>query len=435
MRKKLYTSVLAAFLFFGVAQTPEEAALAAADGTSGGTVTVLATWGGGELDSFRAMVAPFEEATGITVEYEGTRDLAAVLTTRVQGGNPPDVAGLPGPGQIAKFAQQGSFVDLGTVLDMDSYESEYAPTWLELGTVDGKLVGVFIKAAVKGLIWYDPQTLEDNGLSAPFTTWSDLMAASDSLASEGVTPWCVALESGAASGWPGTDWLEDIVLRQSGIDVYNRWWQGDLAWTSPEIKSAFETWGEIVATDGVVFGGPVNALTTNFGNVGDGLFTDPPECVFAHQASFIADFFVQNNPDLEPGTDFSFFGFPGFGEDAPSSTVTAGDLFGMFNDTPQARALIRYLVTPEAQAIWVGRGGAISPNQSVSLDSYPDSLSRRAAELLVGADVAAFDASDLMPEAVNNAFWQAVLEYIQSPDNLDSILKNLDAVREDAYAD
>ena len=223
------------------------------------------------------------------------------------------------------------------------------------------------------------------------------------------------------------------MLRQAGLDAYNAWWQGELAWTSPEITQAFETWGEIVANENMVYGGPVNALTTNFGNVGDGLFTDPPNCVFAHQASFISDFFTENSPGVEPGTDFSFFGFPSFTEGAPQSTVIAGDLFGMFNDTPQARALIRYLVTPEAQAIWVGRGGAISPNQNVSLDAYPNDLARKTAERLTEAEVVAFDASDLMPEAVNNAFWQAVLEYVQSPGDLGRILEDLDAVRSDAY--
>ena len=179
MKTFLLTLLLFATLSLSAAQTPEEAALAAAEGTTGGTVSVLATWGGGELESFRAMVAPFEEATGITVQYEGTRDLAAVLTTRVQGGNPPDVAGLPGPGQIAKFAQQGDFVNLQDVLDMEAYESAYAPTWLELSTIDGELVSVVIKAAVKGLIWYDPQTVEAAGIAVPIETWSDLMSTSE----------------------------------------------------------------------------------------------------------------------------------------------------------------------------------------------------------------------------------------------------------------
>ncbi len=417
----------------GGLRTPEEAALAAAGGQQiGGTVSVLAVWGGNEQDSFMAMIKPFEDATGIKVEYTGTRDLNAVLTTRVQGGNPPDLAGLPGPGQMAQYAQQGNLIDLSSILDMSTYNNEYAKTWQDLGTVDGKLVGIFIKSSVKGLIWYDPKVWQDNNYQIP-TTWDEMMSLSQQIADSGSTPWCVALEGGAASGWPGTDWLEDIVLRQSGAQTYNDWWQGKIAWTSPEIKQAWQTWGQIVADPNMVYGGANNMLTTNFGNVGDGLFTNPPNCYMAHQASFITDFFQQNNPGVQPVQDFDFFGFPGFQADSPVSTEMAGDLFGMFNDTPQAEALIRYLVTPEAQDIWVKRGGAISPNQDVPTADYPDALSQKAAARLTSAEIAVFDASDLMPEAMNNAFWQAILDYVQNPQNLDSILQNLDSVQQDAY--
>jgi alpha-glucoside transport system substrate-binding protein len=414
-------------------RTPEQAALDAAGGQQlGGSVSVLATWGGNEQDSFMAMIQPFETATGVQVNYTGTRDLNAVLTTDIQGGNPPDLAGLPGPGQMAQYARAGNLQDLSKVLDMNLYNNEYAKTWSDLGTVDGKLVGVFIKASVKGLIWYDPQVWSANNYQIP-TTWDQMMQLSSQIASTGSTPWCVALESGAASGWPGTDWLEDIVLRQSGEQTYNDWWQGNIAWTSPEIKSAWETWGKIVADPSMVYGGANNMLATNFGNVGDGLFTTPPNCYMAHQASFITSFFTQNNPNVQPGTDFNYFPFPAFDTSAPTSTEIAGDLFGMFNDTPQAEALIRYLVTPEAQAIWVKRGGAISPNKDVPLTDYPDELSNKSAVQLTTTDIAVFDASDLMPEAMNSAFYQAVLNYVQNPSNLDSILQNLDSVQQDAY--
>jgi alpha-glucoside transport system substrate-binding protein len=415
-------------------RTPQEAALAAAGGQQiGGSVTVLAVWGGSEQDSFMAMLQPFEEATGVNVQYTGTRDLNAVLTTRVQGGNPPDLAGLPGPGQMAQYAAAGNLVDLSTVLDMTRYQSQYAKTWIDLGTASNELVGIFMKASVKGLIWYDPKVWQANNYQIP-QTWDDMMSLSTQIKDAGNTPWCVALESGSASGWPGTDWLEDIVLRQSGEKVYDDWWQGNIAWTSPEIKQAWETWGQIVATQGMVYGGANTMLTTNFGDVGNPLFTSPPGCYMVHQASFITDFFVTNNPGVQPVTDFDFFGFPNFQADQPVSTEMAGDLFGMFNDTPQARALIKYLTTPEAQAIWVKRGGAISPNNVVPLSDYPDELSRKAAERLVSAQIAVFDASDQMPEAMNAAFWKAILDYVQDPSSLDSILQNLDSVQKDAYS-
>lgn len=399
----------------------------------GGKVSVLATWGGSEQESFMAMVKPFEEQTGITVEYEGTRDLNAVLTTRVQGGNPPDVAGLPGPGQMAEFARQGKLVDLGPVLDQATLRQQYSEDWIRLGTVDGKHVGIFIKSALKGPIWYNPKAFSQVHQGDPPKTWEELVALSQRIAETGTTPWCIGLESGAASGWPGTDWLENILLRQAGPEKYDQWWQGQLAWTSPEVKQAWQTWGQIVANEKMVYGGRQAMLATNFGDAGNPLFTSPPGCYLHMQGSFITDFFVKGNPGVKPVDDFNFFPFPDINPQYSGAIEAAGDLFGMFNDTPQARALMQYLTTPQAQEIWVKRGGALSPNKAVPLSSYPDPLARQQAETLTSAQIIRFDASDLMPEAMNNAFWRAVLDYVQNPGNLDAILADLDKVRQDTY--
>jgi len=398
----------------------------------GGTVNVLGTWGGDEQDSFLAMVKPFEDRTGVRVQYEGTRDLNAILTARVQGGNPPDLAGLPGPGQMAELAKASKLVDLGTVLDMPAMRQEYSEDWLKLGQVEGKQVGVFIKTAAKGLIWYDPKAFSAAGYQVP-GTWDDLIALAQRIADSGTTPWCIGLESGAASGWPGTDWLEDIVLRQSGPDVYDQWHQGKIKWSSPEIKRAWQTWGQIVADQRMVFGGRQGMLATNFGDAGNPMFTSPPRCYLHHQASFITSFFTQANPNLKAKDDYDFFGFPDIDQRHAGSLEGAGDLFGMFKDTPQARALIQYLATPEAQAIWVKRGGAISPNKQVAVTDYPDPLSMQSAQLLIGARAVRFDASDLMPEAMNSAFLKAILDYVNNPAALDSILATLDTVQADAY--
>jgi alpha-glucoside transport system substrate-binding protein len=399
----------------------------------GGTVSVIGTWGGSEQDSFLAMVKPFEEQTGIQVQYEGTRDLNAILTTRVQGGNPPDVAGLPGPGQMAEFARQGKLVDLGPILDQRTLREDYLEDWLTTGTVDGKLVGVFIKAALKGSIWYNAKEFPKVSGGTDPKTWDELMALSEKIAGTGTAPWCIGLNSAAASGWPGTDWIEDIVLRQAGPDKYDQWWQGTLAWTSPEIKTAWQTWGQIVGDDKMVFGGRQSMLATNFGDAGNPLFGSPPGCYLHHQGSFITDFFVQANPNLKPIEDFNFFPFPDIDPRYAGAVEVAGDLFGVFRDTPQTRALIKYLTTPEAQAIWVQRGGALSANRRVPPGLYPDPISRQQAEALNSARIVRFDAADLMPEAMNNAFWRAVLEFVQNPSNLDSVLANLDRTQKEAY--
>ena len=227
------------------------------------------------------MVKPWEDQTGATVKYTGTRDLNTVLTTGVASGVLPDLAGLPGPGQMAEWAD--SLVDLSRVLDMSTYTSETAPALVQLGQVNGKAVGVFIKTSVKGLIWYDPKVVGDLSSSAP-ATWDALQQLISTDKSKAAAPWCLGVESGAASGWPGTDWIEDIILRQSGPDVYNSWWQGKTKWTDPAIKSAWQTFGQVVAQS---YGGAKAVNATNFANAGDPLFKTPPGCLFLHQASFI----------------------------------------------------------------------------------------------------------------------------------------------------
>ena len=408
----------AAALVFAACSSPSSSG-------NGKTVNVIGTWGGDEQKNFLAMVAPWEQQTGNKVKYTGTRDINQILTPGVAPGVLPDLAGLPGPGQMAQYAQAGALKPLDDVLDMAKYKDETAKALVDLGTVDGKTVGVFIKAAVKGLIWYNPK-LHDYQADPP-KTWDDLMAAAAANKGNADQTWCVGLESGAASGWPGTDWIEDIVLRSAGPAKYDQWWSGKLKWTSPEIKSAFQEFGKVVDAS---YGGANTVLTTNFEKGGDPLFKDPPGCEFHHQASFITG--LGAFKALKAETDYNFFPFPDIDPANTGAIEGAGDLFGMFHDTPEAKSLIKYLVTAPAQDIWVKAGGALSANKNAT--DYPDNIAKRSAALLTDAKIFAFDASDLMPSAMNSAFWQAILDYAKDHSKLDSILANLDKVQKDAYA-
>jgi alpha-glucoside transport system substrate-binding protein len=404
---------------------PATSATPAASGGSlaGQSVTVIGTWGGAEQDAFLAMVKPWETQTGATVKYTGTRDLNTVLTTGVASGVLPDLAGLPGPGQMTEWA--GSLMDLGTVLDTATYKSETAAPLVSLGTVNSKLVGVFIKTAVKGLIWYDPKTVDLS--STPPATWDALQAAITANKSKVKSPWCLGVESGAASGWPGTDWIEDFVLRQAGPDVYNQWWQGKVKWTDPAIKTAFQSFGDIVANS---YGGSTGVNATNFANAGDPLFAAQPGCLFLHQASFITG--LGAFPKMKAGTDYNFFPFPDINTQFTGAVEGAGDLFGMFHNTPASASLMAYLVTAPAQDIWVKAGGAISANKNAT--DYPDAVSKASAQLLANAKIFVFDASDLMPSAMNAAFWSAIVAYVKTPGSLDTLLTGLDKAQVDAYA-
>jgi alpha-glucoside transport system substrate-binding protein len=398
----------------------------------GGTVSVLAVWGGNELDSFKAMIQPFEEQTGVTVQYEGTRDLNAVLTTRVQGGNPPDLAGLPGPGQLQEFSKAGHLVALNDILDMQAMNAQYDPGWLKLATVNGKLYGIFSKASVKSLIWYNPKAFQAKGYAIP-KTWDELMALSKKIEADGVTPWCIGLESGAASGWPGTDWIEEIMLRTAGVDKYDQWVAHQIPWTDPAVKTAWETWGQIVGDPNMVYGGAQGMLSTNFGDAPFPLFANPPKCYLHSQADFITSFIQTQFPNLKAGEDYTFFAFPPIDSAQGNPLEVAGDLFGMFNDTPQARALMNYLVTADAQSIWAKRGGFLSANKSVPPSVYPDVLTQQIAQMLTSASAVRFDGSDQMPAAVNSAFYTAVLNFVQNPNNLDSILSTVETTASTAY--
>src|SRR5690606_20071260 len=246
-----------------------------------GRVTMLGTWGGQELEAFEKVLAAFTAETGIEVDFTGTRDLVAVLTTRVAAGNPPDVAALPNPGQMREFAAEGALVDLSRVLDVDQLRRDYAETWIDLGSYDGKLYAIFISADLKSLVWYSPKQFAARGYQVP-TTWDELIALSDRMVADGFTPWAIGLESGAASGWPGTDWIEDILLRTAGPDVYDQWVNHEISWDHPAVKRAFELFGQIAANPAYVHGGIVGVLSTNFGDSPNALFTEPPRA-FLHR--------------------------------------------------------------------------------------------------------------------------------------------------------
>jgi alpha-glucoside transport system substrate-binding protein len=399
---------------------------------SGQTVNVIAVWAGGELAAFQEMVRPWEERTGATIVYEGTRDINAVLSERVEGGNPPDVAGLPGPGQMRRFAEDGYLVDMSTFLDIEQLEQDYAETWIDLATFDGGLYGVFSKASVKSLVWYSPQAFAAAGYEVP-ETWNEMMALSQQMVDDGHTPWCIGLESGAASGWPGTDWIEDIMLRTAGPEIYDQWWQHEISWTSDEVRRAWEMWGEIVADEAMVEGGTTSVLATDFGASIFPLLEEPPGCYMHRQATFISGFIQDQFPDAEATEDYDFFQFPSIDAEHGSPMLVAGDLFGVFNDTPAARSLIQWLTSAEAQQIGVELGGYIATNRQVPIDAYPDPLLAQAAEFMVQTPTIRFDASDLMPASVNNAFWDGILAYVENPGQLDQILENIEQVAEESY--
>jgi alpha-glucoside transport system substrate-binding protein len=406
--------------------------LSAQSAKIGGSIKVLGVWGGQEADTFAAMTQVFTDRTGVQVQFEATRDLDAVLTTRVQAGNPPDVVILPNPGKLYELAGAGKLVDLSKLLDMAEFAKDYSAGWKDLGTVNGKLYGLFVKAAIKGLVWYNPKAMKAAGIEAP-STWDEMIATSKRIAATGTTPWSVGIESGSASGWVGTDWLANIFLRLYGPAKYRDWYEGRVSWTSPEVKNAWQYFGQIVGDPAMSYGGSQYINSTNFGNAPAPLFQDPPKAYFHMQASFIQSFITDQFPGLKPGKDFDFFGFPSIDPKYAKAVEGGADVVAVFKSSPQVKAFMNFFASAEAQSYWAAGTGALATNRNVSLVFYTDPISKRAADLLNKSDIVVLSAGDMMPSEMQAAFWKACVDFVANPASLDQILANLEKVRATAY--
>lgn len=393
------------------------------------TVTIAVLWSGAELEAFEKTLVPFEERTGIDVVVESVgRDAPAVLVIRVMAGIPPDVAMIPNPGQMKEFVAMGALIALDGIVDLTDHPSAF----IDLATVDGQVYGLFISADLKSLVWYSPKAFAAAGYEVP-TTWDELIALSEQIVADGKTPWALGMESGAATGWVGTDWIEDIMLRTAGPELYDKWVNHEIPWTHPAVVRAWELFGQIVLREDFVDGGTVGALTIPFGVSPNALFTDPPRAYMHRQATFIQSFILEANPHLVPGEDFSFFVFPPIDPEHGTPLLGAGDLLSAFRDTPEVRKLLNYLASAEAQEIWVGELGKLAVNRKVDPAVYPDPLTAKAAALLAGAEGFRFDASDLMPAAVGSGtFWRGVVDFVGGA-HLDTVLQMIEASAIDAY--
>ena len=365
--------VVACVLLVGVAGYGGASPAAEADAEIGGSISVLGVLGGDSLEAFLSAFAPFEEATGISIDYEGTFDLLAVLQTRLDGGNPPDIVSNPSAGQMQTLARAGELVALDDIVDVADIEADFPASLVELSTIGDNLYGIPGTTAVAGLVWYDPTQYD--GPTAG--TLDELAAWTSQAAAEGRTPFCIGLESGPASGWPGASFIQQFMLQQSGADAYNRWWQGELAWTSPEVRRAFESFGSYATDDAYVAGGPTAALTTNFATAGVGLFDDPPSCYLHVQGDWLGNAMVATVPDIEPVTDIDFFLFPAASAGTEPGIITSGETFGAFTDTPQTRAFLQYVAGAQFSELIAGTGLWIGANRQTPLGAYTSELSRR----------------------------------------------------------
>ena len=393
------------------------------NGSTKKQVTILGVIVGEQQRKLEQALAPFTEKTGIEIVYEGTDTFATTLPIRVDSGNPPDLAMFPQPGLMADFALEGKLIPLNNFMTPEQLQSAYADSWLDLGSVDDTLYGVWYRASVKSLVWYNPKIFEKNGYEIP-QTWSEMLTLSERLVAEGKTPWCLGMESGDATGWVGTDWVEDIMLRTAGASTYDRWITHEIPFTDNSVKNAFEIFGKIARNENYVYGGMVGVLSTPFGDSIQGLFGDNPSCYLHRQANFIASFLPE---DINQAEDVAIFPLPSINSEQGLPILVAGDVFAMFNDTPEARQLMEYLASEVPHEIAAGLGGYISPRSNIDLELYPDELTKKQAQILTDAEVIRFDGSDMMPGAVGTGtFWSGMVDYVGGTD-VDRVLENIES--------
>lgn len=387
---------------------------------SGETISVFGPWMGDEKANFDRVIAYFEEATGADVDYAGSDSFEQQIVIDAQAGSAPNVAIFPQPGLAADMAAKGFLTPLDDVVKAGVVK-DYAAgqSWVDLATfkdAQGKqdMFGIFYRADLKSLVWYSPENFEDAGYEVP-ETMEELKALTQEIVDDGGTPWCIGLGSGAATGWPATDWVEDMMLRTQPAAVYDQWVKNDIKFDDPRVVEAIEEFGWFARNDDYVDGGAGAVASTDFRDSPKGMFQSPPKCYLHRQASFIPAFFPE---DVELGLDADFFYFPAYeSKDLGEPVLGAGTLVSITNDSKGARAFIDFLRSPIAHEVWMAQKGFISAHLGANPELYSSEAAKKQGSILRDATTFRFDASDLMPGKIGaGSFWTGMVDYTGGKD-------------------
>ncbi len=396
------------------------AAVLVAGAANAEQITVFGPWLGPDQANVEVVLNGFAEASGHDVRYVGSDSFEQSIMVDAEAGSAPNVAVFPQPGLAADMASRGFLTPLADGTG-DWVRENYAAgqSWVDLGTyadADGndELYGFFYKVDVKSLVWYSPENFEDAGYEVP-NSMEELIALSDQIVADGDTPWCIGLGSGGATGWPATDWVEDMMLRTQEPAVYDQWVSNEIAFDDERVIGAIEGFGMFARNDDYVAGGAGVVASTDFRDSPKGIFSSPPQCYMHRQASFIPAFFPEGTV---VGEDADFFYFPAYAEaDLGSPVLGAGTLWAITNENQAAHELIAYLQTPEAHEAWMALGGFLTPHKGVNLDVFGDPTLRKMNDILLGATTFRFDGSDLMPGGVGaGSFWTGMVDYAGGKD-------------------
>lgn len=395
-------------------------------GNEGTTVTIYTPITDVEGEAYEASWDEFESCTGITISYEGNDQFEDQIRIQAQGGNPPDLAFTPQPGLVTELAGGGFLVPAPDAVSA-LVEEHWSEGWMDYSTVDGVFYGAPMSANMKSLVWYSPSYFEENGYEVP-ETWDEMLTLSDEIAASGTKPWCAGIGSDAATGWPATDWVEDVFLRQQDIETYRQWYTHEIPFNDPAVVEAFDTVGEILKNEDYVNGGigDVNSIATTSFQDG-GLPILDGECALHRQASFYGAQWGDGVTVAEDGDVFAFY-LPVI-DPAGARPVLGGSEFVIaFDDRPEVVAVQTYLASPEYHTARAEEGAWASANNGVPLDTYTDPIFRLTAETLQDPEALfAFDASDLMPGEIGGSeLFAQITEWItgqstqQTVDNVEN---------------
>jgi alpha-glucoside transport system substrate-binding protein len=394
-----------------------------------GSVALLSAGEPEETDAYQVI---FDDLINADADYEveviSASDFAQQFQIQAEGGT-LDVAAVPQPGAIADLAANGDIVSLEDLgFDIDELNDLVGESFMALGEYEGEHYGLPTNINLKSMVWYPKAAFDEAGYEVP-ETWDELLALSDEIVAAGSSPWCIGFESGGDSGWPATDWMEDIMLRTAGPDVYDQWVSHEIPFNDAAVKSAAETFGEILFADDYVLGGAAATADIAFGDAPGPMFEDPPNCWLHRQASFINSFFPET---AEAGVDYDWFPLPPIDQEG---ILYAGELtvVGKNGNRPEVVDFLNEFMAEEVQCEMgsVQISSRISPNVNVGADCYANDILAGASEVLTEAlkeGTGRFDASDLMPAAVGSgSFWTGMIEYVKSgPSSLDGVLANIE---------
>lgn len=404
----------------------------------GETVSIAGSWQGQDEENVLAVLSCFEKATGATIKYSGSADFTSLIVADLRSGNAPNIAVFPQPGLAADMAKEGFLTPLGAdKAEWMANNYGAGSSWVALGTYadengNDDFFGFAYKMDLKSLVWYSPEQFEDNGYEIP-TTMEGLIELSDQMVADGNTPWCIGVESGGATGWTATDWMEDLMLRTTSPENYDKWVSNELPFNSPEVINAMNVYGDFSRNDDYVAGGSAAVATTFFGDAPKGLFTSPASCMMHRQASFIPAFFPEKGEEVANG-EADFFYFPPYASaDLGNPVLGAGTLWTMTNESDAAHALFDFLTEASAHESYMGLGGFLTAHKGVDSSAYATDALRKQGEILTNATTFRFDASDLMPGAIGaGAFWTEMTAFANGQDaqtTADNIQAAWDAIK------